>query len=368
MTIFHPTVIRLITLILLANSHLLADDLSVPADDHRIIWMGRVDSSSSRIRMGFPGIAFRYAYKGEAPQIRMFASTEDCYFNVRWNNSEPVILRLEKGLNELTLPFPGSHRNPATVEFYRRNESWMGTVEFLGMTLDADSQLVIPEAFPDRKLMFIGDSTTCGEFNERFPPNEVISAATTNVEKSYGALISKSLNAQYHLVAYGGQGITRDWSGKAEGEHVVLAPDYFVRSFPSDSTSTWDHSEYIPDLIVVNIGTDFDAGNPDEKSFYHVYYNFIQMIRTAYPNAHILLTDSNFLSDKPGTNHYDSRQQLSRTLKYVVTRFSDEGDGEVSYTSSSYYPGTAKDTHLTVFQHESLALELISPIKTILGW
>ena len=336
----------------------------VDSHDARIQWMGRVEQSESGTAMGFPGVVFRFNYHGRAPIVHMHASTPTCYFNVRWNDSPPIIMQLNEGDNELRLPFPDAAT--ATLEFYRRTESWMGTVVFQGLSIHPDTSISKPPALPQRKLMFIGDSVICGEFNERFPPNELVSPETTNVETSVGPILAKKLNAQVHMIAYGGQGILRDWSGETKGEQVVLAPDYFERAVPSNPDSKWDHTQYQPDVIIISIGTDFDSGMLEDEDYNEVFFKFTQRVREAYPNAHILLTESGFQSDQPKHPHFRYREQLKTTLLYVVKEFHKLRDEAISFTPCGYYAGTSKDSHLTVFQHMLLAGELFEPIRKIL--
>lgn len=340
----------------------------VAADDPAVSIMGRVAVEGGVARMGFPGVTVRFRYAGPAPVLRMNALKDTCYFDVSLNGGRPVTMRLEEGRNEVALPFAEGEAAGSVVEIVRRTESWMGEVEFLGLGLPAGSELLAPPAWPERKLMFIGDSTTCGEFNERFPPTEDISPRTTNVARSYGMILAERLNAQVHVVGYGGQGIIRDWSGKSEGEHVCLAPEYLELASPGLKGVYWDHAAYQPDVVVINLGTDFDAGMLDAKEYLEVFSGFVMRVRTVYPLSHIILVESNFHSDVPGTEGAEIREQLRLTLEAVVARGHAAGDRWISFAEAGYYAGTPGDTHLTVEQHELLADEIEDDIREVAGW
>lgn len=342
--------------------------VAAQADDPRVAFMGRVEMREGAAWMAFPGVSVRFRYQGEAPVLRMRASTADCYFDLSCEGGAPVTMRLAQGENAIALPTGTAPAEGRVVELARRTEAWMGEVALEAIDLAPGSALLEPPARPARRLMFIGDSTTCGEFNERCPPQEEISARTTNALRSYGPLIARVLDAQFHLVAYGGQGIVRDWSGKSEGEHVVLAPDYFERSLPRDPGARWDHARYQPDVVLINVGTDFDAGLPGEASYVQSYASFVRQVRVAHPTAYILLSESNFLSDAPGSEGAAARAQLWRTIEAVVELGRQAGDERIGAVRSSYFPGTPADTHLTAFQHERLARELAGPIRAAAGW
>ena len=44
--------------------------------------------------------------------------------------------------------------------------------------------------------MFIGDSLTCGEYAERFPPEDDATPRSTNAARSYAMLVARWLDAQ----------------------------------------------------------------------------------------------------------------------------------------------------------------------------
>src|ERR1017187_7148919 len=233
---------------------------AVGPDDPRIAFVGGVELSDKGAQMGFPGITIRFVYTGPAPVMKLTGDSPNCFFNLSCNGWDPVIVKLNQGENEIPLPTGTAPQGGWLVELVRRTESWMGTASFDGLLLPAGCELLPPPPWPVRKLMFIGDSLTCGEYNERLPQENDSTPRSTNAARSYGMLLARWLGAQVHLVSYGGRGITRDWSGKTD---VNILPVFFPRTLPDKAGSAWDHSRYQPDVIVINDGTDFDAGPQD---------------------------------------------------------------------------------------------------------
>ena len=76
----------------------------VPPTDARFAYMGRLDVSPDRARMGFPGVTVRFAFRGPAPSIRMTGDSPNCYFNLSCNGWDPVLIHLKQGPNEIALP------------------------------------------------------------------------------------------------------------------------------------------------------------------------------------------------------------------------------------------------------------------------
>jgi Carbohydrate esterase 2 N-terminal/GDSL-like Lipase/Acylhydrolase family len=338
---------------------------SVAPNDPRIAYMGRVELTPTKAAMGFPAITVRFAFRGPAPTLRLSGDSPNCYFNLSCNGWDPVVIHLKQGANEIALPTGPAPGEGWVVELVRRTESWMGTASFDGLELPAGCEILSPPAPPQRKLMFIGDSLTCGEYNERFAPENDSTARSTNAARSYGMLIARWLGAQVHLVSYGGRGITRDWSGKTD---VNIVPVFFERTLPDTSGSVWDHSRYQPDVIVINDGTDFDAGPQDEARFTDAYAAFVARVRSVYPKAYILLTESGFQSDGSDGRPTAGREQLLRTIKAIVLRQNSAGDRRIAIARSGFFPGTATNPHLVAFQHEQIALDLLGPVRTAGGW
>src|ERR1019366_7875321 len=213
--------------------------------------------------------------------------------------------------------------------------------------------------------MFIGDSLTCGEYNERFPNEFDSTPRSTNAARSYGMVLARWLGAQVHLISYGGRGITRDWSGKTD---VNTLPVFFPRTLPDKDGSPWDHSRYVPDVIVINDGTDFDGGPLDLARFTDAYEAFVVQVRSAHPAAFILLTESWFQSDGSDGRPRTSRDQLLRTINEGARRRRQAGDTRIRVVHTGFFPGTPSNGHLVAFQQEQIALDLLGPIREVAGW
>ncbi len=338
----------------------------VSARDSRIAYMGRVAFEQDEARMGFPGITIRFVYRGPAPTLRLSATSPDCYFNLACNGWEPVVIRLRQGENEIHLPTGDAPPQGWLVELVRRTEAWQGLAAFQGLLLPAGCDLLPPPPWPERRLMFIGDSITCGEYIERFPPELDDSPRTTDAARSFGMLLGKWLHARVHLVSYGGRGVMRDWQGRTD---VANAPQFFLRTMPDDPSSHWDPANYSPDAIVVCLGTnDFNPGLPDEAVYTKAYDDFVGEIRRVHPHAALLLAESPIFGDEPGTPDRAKRDLLRRVLEAVVARRRAAGDARIAVAPVSHFPGTPSNAHPLAFQHEQIALELLGPIRALTGW
>ena len=353
-------------LLLLASPLLRATEpAAVPPGDARIAYMGRYELADGRAKMGFPGLTVRFAYRGPAPVLRLTGDNANCFFNLSCNGWDPVMIHLKAGPNEIPLPAGVAPAGGWTIELVRRTESWMGTASFDGLILPPGCELLPPPAWPARKLMFIGDSLTCGEYDERFPPEDDRSPRTTNIARSYGMLLAKWLGAQVHIVAYGGRGIVRNWDGRRD---VNTVPVFFERALPDDPASRWDHSRYQPDVIVINDGTDQDKDLLPETELTEAYAAFVARVREVHPQAWILISESGFHPNTASGQPATMREAMLKTLNAVVARRHAAGDTRIRVVRTGYFPGTATDPHLVAFQQEQIALDFLGPIKEVTGW
>ena len=344
----------------------MTNSTSISAYDQRISYMGRVAIVGDEAVMGFPGITLRFVYRGPAPVLRLNAGSENCYFNLACNGWDPVVIHLSPGQNEIALPTGTAPAGGWLVELVRRTESWQGVASFRGLLLPPGSELLDPPPWPARKLMVIGDSITGGEYIERFPPEDISTPRAANAARSFGMLLGRWLKAQVHLVSYGGRGVMRDWQGKTDGAN---APQFFNRTLPDDPASTWNHADYVPDAIVVCLGTnDFSRDLPDEAVYRKAYDDLVGEIRAVYPRAALLLAESPIFGDAPGTPDRAKRDQLRRVIDAVMTRRRAAGDKRIAVAPVGHYPGTPGNAHPVAFQHEQIAVQLLGPIRSLTGW
>jgi len=329
--------------------------------------MGRVAfADDGSARLAFPGSVIRFAYRGAAPTLRFHATSDDCLFNLAIHGWDPAPIRLKQGENAFELPSGVAPESGYVVELTRRTESWQGIATFRGLTLPAGCELLPPPAWPSRRLMFIGDSMTCGQYADRLPPDNDATPRTSNAARSFGMLLGRQLGAQVHLVSYGGRGVMRDWEGRTD---TGTAPQFFERALPDDPDSHWDHASYQPDAIVVCLGqNDLSTGLPDAAAFLDLYLKFVVRLRELHPQAGIVLAESAMQGEEPGSDDAKRRDFLRAIIESLIVRRRAAGDTKIAFAPVHKAPGTVHDSHPVAFQHEQIAEQLLGPIRQLTGW
>ena len=337
----------------------------VPASDPRLGWMGRLDTTDpARPRFGYPGVTLRLAFDGPSIGLRVSASTPNVHVSVVSDGAPSREVRLPQGESDLGLA-GGLGAGPHTVELVHRTETWQGTLAVLGVRVPPGGRLLEAPPFPKRKLLFVGDSVTCGSGTERAAACAKDGIASSNGAASYGMLLGKALDAQSHLVCYGGRGLVRDWRGRRD---VLTAPEFFDLAVPDEPKAPpWDHARYVPDAVVVSLGTnDFNLAIgpfPERDEYVSAYVAFLKTIRARYPPALVLVTEGAIVNDGE-----DGRKQKGTLAGYVADAVRTAGDMRIRAVPARHYPGDACDAHPTAEQHAAMARDLEPVLREALGW
>ena len=328
--------------------------------------MGRVERPDRmHLRMGYPGVTLRVRFEGPEILLRASSTTGDSRLDVSVDGAAPTVVRVAQEEGDLVLT-SGLPAGPHTVDVVHRTEAWQGIVTVRGFVLPRGGRTLAPQPWPSRRLLFIGDSVTCGERVERpatCGPKDA--ARDSNGFLSYGMIAARALDAQAHLVCYGGRGLVRDWEGKRD---VLNAPQFFRLSVAdAEHLPAWSHAAYAPDAVVVSLGTnDFNLSQgalPERAGWVSAYVRFVKDIRAAHPQALILLTEGAIVNDATDPQR-PTRTVLREYIRETVRRV---GDPRVRAFESQHYPGDDCDAHPTRAQHEAMARDLEPVLREALS-
>ncbi|HVU25408.1 MAG TPA: SGNH/GDSL hydrolase family protein [Opitutus sp.] len=334
---------------------------SIPANDPRIVYEGRtlVDASGG-VQMGFPGVTVHLRFRGMGIALRAEAVKAGADFDVSVDGAAPVLLQLNEG--EGTYPLvDGTADADHVLAITRRTESWQGVCTLRSFELAPGGALLAPPELPARKLMFIGDSVTCGEYTAWQPGDSVENRPSyTNARLTYGMELARRLGAQCSLVSYGGRGVIRDWQGIRKTNN---APEFYELALPDDPAHRWDHARDVPDAIGIQLGTnDFSSGVPDETDFVTAYVEFLRKIRRDAPQAWIVIMDSPILNDD---EHGPKHSMLHAWLEKIARTVRDD---RIVVAAIKRVPGVPGNGHPSGAEHQAMADELEPVFRRVLGW
>ncbi len=199
-----------------------------------------------------------------------------------------------------------------TITVFDSGAPWGAEIRFRKLSECTQSILAIRESRTDGKIVpleeqgqrieFIGDSITCGYGVEESDSEKGFTTATENAEKSYAAIVSDRLGMDRILASFSGHGIVSGYTGDPAVRNMSeLVPPYYEKAgrngyvLPSGRIAEeipWDFSQFRPDVVVVNLGTNdlsWCAGRPARNAEYRKQYaEFLKTVRKDNPEAEIL--------------------------------------------------------------------------------
>lgn len=254
---------------------------------------------------------------------------------------------------EAQAAFEGEH----LVHCVRINEVLDGVPLVMNdIVLEGEDAALLPAPpLPERRMMFIGDSITCGfgllapGLGGPFTTDEQDGAHT------YAALTAAHFGAQAHFICISGRGIVRN----CDNADFPRIPAFFEQTTVSDPTP-WDHTAYQPQIIVVNAGTNDTAGEEspvDPAAFADGVKAFATRLRTAYPQAKLL-----WCYGMMATEMHD-------TIREALTSLDDENITYLPLRSVHDMPDEyGACYHPNQRAHRRCAGVLIDAVAAVTGW
>ena len=258
----------------------------IDSDDPRIQYVGRFDFSDPKsVAFDWPGVFMCATFEGSSCSIRLNDHKNE--YAVIVDQRAPRLLTTDS--SSLYLIASGlTPTTPHTIMIQKRTETFVGKGGFAGFILDKGCALLPSDKRPDRRIEFIGNSITCGYGVEGDSSNCHFSPQTENACMSYAAMTSRALHADYSMISYSGRGVVRNYGDSNKVSQYTM-PDLYDRVCFADSITRWNFASWIPQAVVINLGTnDFSTHPyPDSAVFREAYLRLIYRVRAQYPGVEI---------------------------------------------------------------------------------
>ena len=324
--------------------------LRIAAGDARFRYEGRIDFSNtnapvviwqaSRISLDFEGSTIRLLFDDAKGQNYFNAQVDASNTVVEANEGIPVSPATLSGLG------PGRHH----LMLFKRSEANAGTVRFRGIEIAPQAKVWAPTP-PRYKLTmeFIGDSITVGACNEDGATDQWDNRRTHNCALSYATLTANAFSADYRNIAVSGMGIATGWVPMRAGE-------IWDRLYPDTNSPLANLHAWTPNVVFVNFGENDDSyprahGQPFPAGFTDGYVALVHAIRSAYPDARIVLLRGGMFGGAQS-------EPLRKAWESAVTQL-EATDKGVSHFILKHW----KPTHPRVADDRALADELIAWLK-----
>ena len=327
---------------------------SITGADPRVARTGRSQvQPDGAVYFAYPGVGFAVAFDGTRVAMAVDASSDNSYVDVIVDGGKARKVHLARGAQTLVLA-EGLVAGPHRVEVVNRSEAWLGKATV--RRFDTDGAWLPAPALPQRKLLVMGDSVTCGEAIDRVPGAKK-EASWWDARATYGMLLARDLQAQVQLVCAGGRGLVRTWDNHTDQLNL---PDYYQLAIADQQQPVkWDQRQYHPDLIISAIGTnDFNVGIPEREQYVGTYVRLVRTLLADHPQAKIVLTEGAMLKN----------ERKTALVEYIAETVRRVGDPRVQVVPSTTYPGDPQDAHPTREQHAAMARDLAPQMRKVMGW
>lgn len=254
-----------------------------------------------------------------------------------------------------------------TVKILKLSEAANSAFGITGITVEGGNVSPTPEK--DLKIEFIGDSITCAYGVDDEVKEHHFKTETEDATKSYAYKASQALDADYSLVSYSGFGIISGYTSNNKNTASLMPPIYeqFAKTWGSSlgyftETTPWDFNSFIPDYIVINLGTNdhsYTGGKKERKEeFIEGYKEFLKQVRKNNPDSFIICSLGIM-----GANLYSS-------IEKAVEAYTEE-TGDTNLTTfrfnqqNSDKNGISADWHPAEGSHQDAADELTEFINSL---
>lgn len=233
------------------------------------------------------------------------------------------------------------------------------TFRFYGFELQDGAEVMPCARPPDRRIEVYGDSISAGELSEAVKftgkKDPEHSGEYSNSYYSYAWMLSRKLETRIHCIAQGGIALM-DGAGWFYPPHYTGMESIYdkIQYHPDlGPAKKWDFRLYRPHIVIIEIGhndnhpVDYFPENINSENWVKWrkhYRQFIEKIRSIYPEAVIILTTSIVM-------HYPS---LDRSIDEVCKNTGDDKIYHYMYKRN----GQATPGHVRVSEADEMSDEL----------
>lgn len=242
----------------------------------------------------------------------------------------------------------------AIIYVYKRSESMMSRTELV--SVETDGKILTCDVDQKRlKLLFIGDSLTCGYGNLSSDTDIPFDTSYEDGLNAYASLAAQALQADYEIVAVSGIGLYKSIYAN------VTMPSIYEQYDIYDTTPYpfVDDKDY----IVINLGTnDYSymkfLVEPtriyEEKRFIETYKGFIQRIKEIHKKSHIIIISQG------------KRQgPIDAAIEQLVKDLNDTTISHFRTSDIKEEDGMGQQYHPTVVTHQRWGNEIKNFIESI---
>lgn len=337
------------------------------------------DNESGTTYFNWTCSGFEFQFTGTKVEAELVSSAEhagnvdeQAWVAVFINDGDEPIKRfaLDKIKGWYTL-FEAEKADTYRVKVLKISEAQIGKTGITQLRIQGNLP-TIPAEQKQHKIEFIGDSITCGYGNEAEKPEDGFKTYQENGWDAFAAKTARKLNADFNCICSSGIGIYSSYAGEDKINDSILMPmvynytDRILEQSKGKSYYTaWDFKKYVPDIIVINLGTNDGSyvrfNERRKKNFRKLYGDFLKQIREKngdYPKILCTLGSIDVYLFDEITAAVEEYQLQSGDAKIDIMKF--EVQIEADGIGGDFHPSTAT--------HEKMSNKLCKKITEYMAW
>mgnify|MGYP002674450307 FL=1 len=248
------------------------------------------------------------------------------------------VIGLEEGRKQYTL-YQGK-KGLHHLRVVKRSEAVKGSVGLCGIEVQGQLEK-LSESKKKWNLEFVGDSITCGFGIETDERGNIFHTSLEDGLSSYASICANLLDAEYHSICISGiplcQSYREDFCLKLPEYPDFKVPrrameecypytDYYFQKSNQDTDfpEKWDFKRFVPDAIIVNLGTNdafrvkasgFDT--KEEEYFERRYEEFLKLLRRYNGTSPLILCTL-------GSMDYYLYDNIIRAVEHYKKSYNDD--------------------------------------------
>lgn len=354
-----------------------SDNVFIPADDDRIIYIGRFkqtfddDDSAWKKQFAWPASQIAVNFRGPSVEAYLMGSkSKDRFLAVVDDDVVADFVTDKQSWGTFTLAKDLNSSTTHSLVLWKATEdismhSDKGAAQFGGFNLPEGGEFFGNFERMTRKLEFIGDSDTAGWCADGSSTSGDKATNTQNSYETWAAQLTRALDAEMSgCLAISGIGVL-SWP----------IQQYLNYTLPFDNSEEWDYTTYTPDAVVLLIGPNDPSTRPlFEDKFIAAYMDLMELVATKYSYAevkpkiiHVCGGSINGFDPCPNIQVANDAFNDGRTdgfEGYYTTM--DETDWDTINAKNSGYQGC--DSHYNSAGHSVLEGDILDQVKEVMEW
>lgn len=328
---------------------------TIPATNHKIVIVGRHSTDNGALHFDWSGVQIKIQFKGS--ELAMKASDTGVNWLNVWVDKTPVAkedMKIRTSTDSCYIIVSGLKKGEHSVVLQKRTEGEQGCICIESFITDGNFLQAEPGS--DRRIEFIGDSYTCGYGTESGSRDDPFSVDTENCNLTYAEIIARYFEADAMHTSHSGRGLVRNYGG---ADCPTMLERYCQTFDEYSPASKWDFSKFIPDIVVVYLGTnDFSTGEkPEYERWKEATDMLVAKTRKAYgPKVPVLFVASK-ASDELGDYVRQATNGMDKVYWTSIQANAHNSEDELGASWHPNYKG-----------HRKVASLMIPYISTLTGW